>query len=34
MIPPQLTGSPAGEVLGILQRYGPVTIKDLRRAWV
>ena len=29
MIPPQLTGSPAGEVLGILQRHGPVTIKDL-----
>ncbi len=29
MISPQLTGSPAGEVLGILQRHGSVTIKDL-----
>src|SRR5512137_1336259 len=29
MITSQLTGSPAGEVLGILQRHGPVTIKDL-----
>jgi DeoR family suf operon transcriptional repressor len=29
MIPPPLTGSPAGQVLSILQRYGTVTIKDL-----
>ena len=29
MIPPPVTGSPAGQVLSILQRYGPVTIKDL-----
>jgi len=29
MIPPQLTGSPAGQVLNILQRHGTVTIKDL-----
>ena len=29
MIPSPLTGSPAGQVLSILQRSGPVTIKDL-----
>ena len=29
MIPPPLTGSPAGQVLSILQRHGAVTIKDL-----
>ena len=31
MIPPQLTGSPAGQVLSILQRHGPVSIKDLEQ---
>jgi predicted ArsR family transcriptional regulator len=29
MIPPQMTGSPAVQVLSILQRRGAVTIKDL-----
>ena len=29
MIPPQMAGSPAGQVLSILQRQGAVTIKDL-----
>jgi hypothetical protein len=33
MLQRQLTGSPAGELLTILQRRGTATVKDLEDRW-